>query len=167
MLKKELLLMDRYWGERTFVIQRTNVWQGSVSGQSNVSAAFNAGYAFLDNYNANASSFTDVVSGKLDNEYLGHSIAYRRTVWLCFRIWTPYQHPLVNIDIKSVLLDGGNGTVELGTIRTHSQWHKDFVLVGHGGDKGHYGARNVTITFSGPPLLGSYTYHGEFWINSN
>lgn len=160
--------VGRIFGADDLVIQRlvsggSYGWYSSVSGQSNTGGADTAGFDLLDSYDLNIDKFVNVMNV---SERIGHDIAYRSTAYTAFRIYCAYENSDVNIDIKYTLIDGGNGAVTISEIREHSIWHKDFVLRGHGGDKGHYGQANVDITlFAG--ALGTYTYHGEWWINSD
>lgn len=150
-----------------FVIQRGNSpWQGSVGGQGNISDAFNAGFAFLDSHDVNYSGWTNIIDRGIHSEYIGRDIAYRETVWQPFRVWLEYPFPDASIAISFRSIDGGNGEVTMSSIREHSQWHKDFVLEGNGGDKGHYGESSVTITLTAP-RLGTYSYKCNMWMHSD
>lgn len=151
------------WGEKRVLIQRTkNAWYSYVGGQGNTAAAYAAGNKILDDYEANKADFVTATDG----EYEGHGIAYRTTVYNSFRIYSFYQHPDMKIDIKFTTTDGGNGTVTWSGLRTHSQWHKDFVIAGYGGDKGHYGEGLVEIKITAPGIK-DISYTGRFWINSD
>lgn len=144
-------------------IKRSNgVWHGVVGGQCNWDAGFKAGFELLDKYDMKKNEFMDLPA----TEYSGHPIAYRTTVWNAFRVYSLFEYPGTVLDIKFKTTDGGNGTVECSKIRTHSAYHKDFVIVGGGGDKGHYGEGVVEITLRVPGLRSQY-YKGTFWINSD
>lgn len=151
------------WGPKTVLVQRTRGnWYSHVGGQGNYNSAFNNGWNVLNNYESYKSSFIDI-SG---SEYVGSGISYKDTMYHCFRIYSYYQHPQMQITVNFTTTDGGNGEVIWRGLRTHSQWHKDFVIAGAGGDKGHYGEGLVQITVSAPGI-NTISYTGRFWINSD
>lgn len=137
-------------------------WHGSVGGQCNWGAAYAAGFALLDKYDTKKDEFIDVPA----TEYIGSGISYSRTSWHAFRIYSVFPELTADIDVKFRTTDGGNGTVVMSSIREHSARHKDFVIAGGGGDKGHYGEGVVEISLQVPGIRSIY-YKGTFWINSD
>lgn len=155
------------WGPKTVLVQRTRNrsygnWYGDVGGQDNHSYAQSVGWSVLNNYESYKGDFINI-SG---SEYTGGGIPYKDTVYHCFRVYSYYMHPQMNIDIRFTTTDGGNGQVIWSGLRTHSQWYKDFVISGGGGDKGHYGEGLVQITVSAPGI-NTISYTGRFWIDSD
>lgn len=144
-------------------IRRTSgSWYSYVGGQGNTGAAYEAGFDLLDNYSTKMSEFIDVPA----TEYTGNPISYRSTSWHAFRVYSAFPDLNCTMDIKFTTTDGGNGTVTWSGVRTHSSRHKDFVIAGHGGDKGHYGEGLVQILLIVPGIR-QVSYTGRFWINSD
>lgn len=137
-------------------------WHGDVGGQCNWGEAYKAGFALLDKYDTKRSEFIDVPA----TEYIGSPISYSRTVWHAFRVYSVFPELTANIKINFWQTNGGNGAVCISEIREHSARHKDFVIAGGGGDKGHYGESIVEISLQVPGIRSIY-YKGRFWMNSD
>ena len=141
---------------------RNSWWAGEVYGQGNTTAAYREAWKLLDNYESTKDKWVECVSGG----YHGNGISYKRTYYNAFRITYPWEYPGMQINVKWTILDGGNGTVTSDTIKEVSQWHKELVIAGHGGDKGHYGCGKISVDMTAPGLE-PYHFEDTYWINSD
>lgn len=144
-------------------IRRTKgIWYSQVGGQNEHEAAWKAGFALLEDYSSKMSDFIDCPA----TEKTGSDIAYRRTVWNAFRIYSAFADRAAYFDIKFTTTDGGNGTVVWSGLRDVSDREKWFVISGGGGDKGHYGEGVIEATIRVPGIK-TLSYKGTFWIYSD
>ena len=78
----------------------------------------------LDNYQNEKDKWVQCVSGG----YHYRGISYKTTVYNAFRIEYLWEYSGMQISVRFVTTDGGNGSVD-GKVTEITQWHKEIVYV--------------------------------------